>query len=53
MPLRPREITDQITDARLREVIRYIVNQEVNRLSRELYAVIDALEARVAVLESP
>lgn len=32
MPLRSREITDQTTEARLREVIRYMVNQEVRRL---------------------
>lgn len=32
MPIRPREINDQITDSRLREVIRYMVNQEVTRL---------------------
>lgn len=32
MPLRSREITDQTTEARLREVIRYMVNQEIRRL---------------------
>ncbi len=32
MPIRPREITDQITEARMREVIRHLLNQEVNNL---------------------
>lgn len=32
MPVRPREINDQPTEARLREIIRYLLNQEVRRL---------------------
>jgi len=32
MPVRPREMNDQPTDARIRQVIRHILNQEVRRL---------------------
>lgn len=32
MPVRPREINDQPTEARLRQVIRYLLDQEVRRL---------------------
>ena len=34
MPIRPRELNDQTTHARLREVIRYMVNQEIQRMVR-------------------
>ena len=34
MPVRSRELSDQTTEARLREVIRYMVNQEIQRLVR-------------------
>jgi hypothetical protein len=33
MPRSPREINDQITDSRMRKVIRYLLDQEVRRLN--------------------
>lgn len=33
MPVRPREINDQPTEARLRQIIRQLLDQEVRRLS--------------------
>jgi hypothetical protein len=32
MPIRPREINDRITESRLRQVMRHLLNQEVRRL---------------------
>jgi hypothetical protein len=50
MPIRPREINDQITDARLQEIVRHLVNIEVRRLvttSSGLQAQIDANEENI------
>jgi hypothetical protein len=33
MPIRPREITDQVSESRIRQIIRAILNQEVRRLN--------------------